>query len=69
MASCEHGSYIPTGEKTAIYCPLCNPDYKSVGLRATPVPKRKRAPRRTVNVEPTPVYTTTPLPEAETDLV
>lgn len=45
-----------------------NPDYKSVGLRATPVPKRKRAPRRTVNVESTPVYATMPRPEAETDL-
>jgi hypothetical protein len=43
---CEHGVYKPTGDKTAIYCPLCNPDYLAVGRPPVEETKPKKARRK-----------------------
>jgi hypothetical protein len=38
---CEHGVYKPAGDKTAIYCALCNPDYLAVGRPPVEQPPKK----------------------------
>ena len=44
MNRCDHGNYIPAGDKKAYYCLLCCPEGLEA-LRATK-PKKARQPRK-----------------------